>query len=201
MKRPASYSPAPVGTPTWWERRANKQYSCSACRDEISTGERYLGCRTLSPGIRGPYGHRGTYRTQYYHIICILSITHKDAGSDIGHASSEIVQLQTQIASLKDTSLQCKKQIGCCGAEKHKAEEEYESARSLRKLGRWINYKYTLWSKNSEIRNLEKKITQIENKEIPYRENRISDLSRRIARLKLWQEKLEMESQEFAEAQ
>jgi hypothetical protein len=197
LKRSASYSPAPDGTPTWWERKANKHYSCSACRNEISMGERYIGCRKLSPGMRGPYGYKGTYRTKYFHIICILSIEHDNAEKEINQASSEIGGLQNQIASLKDTSSQRKKQIKYCEIAKEKAKKEYDDSNSLRKLVKWIGYKYTFWSKNGEIQGFLREIISIENEEIPMRENSITELLGRISSLKSWQKRLKMESREF----
>ncbi len=59
-------------SPTWWERKSKAQYSCSVCGTSITSGDRYIGKKILHPGRRGKYGYRGTYTTDYYHILCLL---------------------------------------------------------------------------------------------------------------------------------
>jgi len=197
LKCPPSYSPAPDGTPTWWERRARKQYSCSVCRKMVSKGERYIGRKNLSPGRRGPYGYKGTYMTDYYHIVCLLEVAQTKAENKIQNASSEIGELRNQIASFKDTKSQKKKQVEYCEMAKQRAKREYEDSDSWRRLVRWVGYKYTLWSKNRESQGLEREVIYIENREIPVRENRINELEGRINNLRSWQTKLKEESTEF----
>jgi hypothetical protein len=197
LKRPLSYSHAPDGTPTWWERKANNQYDCSACHKMISKGQRYIGCRELSPGMHGPYGYRGTYITDCYHIVCLLKAAQTKAESEIQNASSEIRELRNQISSFKDIKSQRKKQIEYCETAKQKAKREYESSKSWRRLVKWVGHKYTSWSKNGEIQSLEREIIHIENREIPVRENRINELLGRINHSRTRQTRLKEESREF----
>jgi len=197
LKRPQSYSPVPDGTPVWWERKARDQYMCSLCREVISKGERYIGRKKLSPGMRGRYGYRGTYRTDCYHILCLLENAHIEAGNNINKASSEIGDLQNQIALFKDTMSQRRKQIEYCEIAKQKAKKDYEDAHSWRRLVNWIGCKFTSWFKNREIAGHKREITHIENVEIPSRENRVNILNERIDKLRSWQNKLKKESRDY----
>ena len=197
LKRPTSHYPASDGTPTWWEKKAHKQYFCSFCRKMISKGERYIGRRKLSPGRRGKYGYRGSYKTDYYHIVCLLEVAHMKAGKEIENASTEISVLRNQIASFKNIESQKKNQIEYCETAKQRTKNEYEHSNSWRRLVKWVSYKYTTWSKNREIRGLERDISHIENKEIPMRETHINELRRKISDLTSWQIELKNESAEF----
>jgi len=62
--------------------------------------------------------------------------------------------------------------------------EDYERGGFWRKIGKWLGFRYTLWSKNNEISRLEKEIAYIENREIPERETQITSLKGRINNLK-----------------
>jgi glycerophosphoryl diester phosphodiesterase len=163
----------------------------------ISKGQRYIGCRKLSPGMHGPYGYRGTYITDCYHIVCLLKVAQTKAESEIQNASSEIRELRNQISSFKDTKSQRKKQIEYCETAKQRAKREYESSKSWRRLVEWVGHKYTSWSKNREIQSLEREIIHIENREIPVRENRINELLGRINHSRTRQTRLNEESREF----
>lgn len=200
LKRlPRTYSPAPEGTPVWWERKAHNQYDCSVCRKIIANGERYIGRKKLSPGRRGKYGYRGRYLTDYYHIICLLEVVHAEAGKKIENAFCEISELQNQVASFMDTKSQRKTQIEYCETAKQKAKRNYEDSESWRRLAKWVGYKYTTWSKNREILGLENEISRIEDREIPMRKNRISTLNGMINNLRSWQTRLQEESRGFQE--
>jgi HAMP domain-containing protein len=195
---PRAHSPASDGTPAWWERKAHNQYGCSVCRKIIANGERYIGCKKLSPGRRGKYGYRGRYLTDYYHIVCLLEVSHANAGRKIENASSEISELRDQIASFMDTKSQRKTQIKYCETAKQKAERDYEDSKSWRRITKWVGCKYTTWSRNREILELENEINRIEDREIPIRQNRISELNGTINSLRSWQTKLKEESAEFS---
>jgi len=183
LKRTHSFSPAPDGTPVWWERRANRQYTCSACKRYIEKGEKYIGRRKLRPGRRGIYGHRGTYVSDYYHIICLLRETEIRIKKDIENAQSEIARLEKEIALL-GAEMQFKRgQIEVCKTLAQEAREDYERASFWRKIGKWFSYHYTSWSKSREMSRLEKEITRIENREIPERKTRITGLKGRINNL------------------
>lgn len=197
LRRLPLHYPVSDGTPVWWERKAHKKYPCSICREMISNGERYIGQKKLSPGMRGRYGYRGTYSTNYYHIVCLLEAKHNEAEYDIRNSSSRIGDLQNQITSFKDRKSQRKNQIEFCEIVKQKAKKDYEDSNSWRRLVNWIGCKYTSWSKNREIRTCEKEIIHIESTEIPMRENRIRELDERINRLRSWQAKLKQESKNY----
>jgi hypothetical protein len=197
LKRTPSYSPAHYGTPVWWEKRANRQYACSACKRNIEKGERYIGRRKLIPGRRGIYGYRGTYVSDYYHIICLLKETEIGIEKDIENAQSEIGRLENEIAHFRAETQLKRGQIGDCRISAQKAREDYEQASFWRKIGKWFSYRYTSWSKSMQISRLEKEITHIENREIPDRETRIVDLKGRISNLESWLSEIEMRMQEL----
>lgn len=197
LKRPPSFSPAQDGTPIWWERKARKQYVCSGCQEMILKGERYIGRRKLSPGVRGRYGYRGTYKTDCCHIVCLLEIAQIEAGKKIKKAFSEIDELKTQIASLKGARSQSKRQIEYYETAKQRAKRDYEMSTSWRRLPTWIGYKYTSWSKDRMIHDLETEIIHIENREIPIRENRVDELNGKINALRSWQTKLKKASRDY----
>jgi flagellar biosynthesis chaperone FliJ len=181
LERKSHYpSPAPNGTPTWWERRANMQYVCSTCRRPIQKGEKYIGRKKLRPGMRGIYGHRGTYFTDYYHIVCLLRRAENEIEEGISHANSEISSIEKEISDYtKEISLK-RQQIETCRIIILKVIGDYEQAGFWKKIGKWFGTHYTSWSKTRQISRLEREIAHIENKEIPERETHISQLKRRI---------------------
>lgn len=194
LKRVKSYySPTPDGTPTWWERRANKQYTCSACRKTIEKGERYIGCKELKPGMRGPYGYRGTYITDYYHIDCLLTSSQAQIEKKIRNTYSRISGLESEITALRGKSHSKRLQIENCKTLTHRARRDYREASFWRKIGKWVSYRYISWSKAGEISHLEKEITHIEHREIPDREAEISGLKKKIRKLKSWLSKIKKE--------
>lgn len=194
LKRARSYySPAPDGTPTWWERRANRQYTCSACRKPIEKGERYIGHKELKPGMRGPYGYRGTYITDYYHIDCRLESSQAQIEEKIRNAHSRISGLKGEIPTLRDKTHSKRLQIENCKTLTHRARRDYQDASLWRKIDKWISYHYLSWSKAGEISQLEKQITHIEHREIPDREAEISELKKKIGKLKSWLSKIKKE--------
>ena len=173
-------SPAPDGTPTWWERRANAEYQCSTCNQTIEKGERYLARRKLRPGMRGIYGYRGTYSTDYYHIVCLLRKAKAEIEKNITAANSEINGIKGQIADFtKEISLK-RVQIGECQSLIQQVKEDYAQRDFWEKVRKWFGSRYTMWSKNREISRLEGEIAHMQNEEIPERETRISQLRRRI---------------------
>lgn len=194
LKRVKSYySPAPDGTPAWWERRANRQYTCSACRKPIEKGERYIGRKELKPGMRGPYGYRGTYVTDCYHIDCLLESSQAKIEKKIRNAHSRISGLKGEITTLRDKTHSKRLQIENCKTLTHRARRDYQDASLWRKIDKWISYHYLSWSKAREISRLEKQITHIEHREIPDREAEISELKKRINKLESWLSKIKKE--------
>jgi len=183
LKRISSFSPAPDGTPVWWERRANRQYTCSACKGYIEKSEKYIGRKKLRPGMRGIYGYRGTYVKDYYHIICLLKETEIRIKKDIANAQSEIARLEKEIALLRADIQFKRRQIEVCTTLTQEARESYEGASFWKKIGKWFSHRYTSWSKSREMSRLEKEITHIENTEIPERKAQINSLKNRISNL------------------
>ena len=186
LKRTSHYnSPASNGTPSWWERRSNTQYACSACRGTIEKGERYIGSKKLRPGMRGIYGYRVTYFTDYYHVVCLLRIAKAEVEKDIRGASSEINSINKEIADFTEEMSLKRKQIGDCRTIMQEARQDYERSGFWRKVAKWSGFHYVLWSKNREISRLEKEITNIENRKIPQRKTQITSLKGRIGDLEL----------------
>lgn len=176
--------PTRDGAPTWWERRANMQYICSACRKPIEKSERYIGRKKLNPGMRGKYGYRGTYSTDYYHIVCLLRSEETQIKGNIGRANSEICDIQIEIGEHQKTALLKKTSVEACRYKIRQVKEEYEQAQgSWRKMSKWFKSSYTSWVRNREITRLEREIAEIEYREIPDRQNRITNLRARISSL------------------
>ena len=191
-------SPASDGTPTWWERRAKMQYICSACRRTIERGERYIGRRKLSPGMRGIYGYRGTYSTDYYHIVCLLRSAKTQIEENIENADSEINSIQREIDEYQKEASLKRDRIEACRNIMQQAKENYERADSFwRRIGKRLGSSYTSWSRNREISRLEGEIAYIENREIPERQNRIASLRARINNLKHRLNEIERRMQEL----
>lgn len=179
-----SFSPARDGTPVWWERKARNQYICSVCKRYIQKGEKYIGRRQLSPGMRGIYGYRGTYHKDCYHIICLLRDTQAQIKELIENMRSEIRGLKNEIADFREEIPIKRGQIKDCQTLTQKAKETYERASFWRKIDKWFGYHYTSWSKGREISRLEKEIDNIQNSEIPERKTHITSLTERISRRK-----------------
>jgi hypothetical protein len=173
-------SPAPDGTPTWWERRANAKYLCSTCNQAIEKGERYIARRKLRPGMRGIYGYRGTYFTNYYHIVCLLRKARTAIENDIKAANSEITGIEVQITDFTNEVSLKRTHIGECQTLIRQVREDYAQRDSWGKVRKWFGTSYTSWSKNREISRLKREIAYIQNREIPERETRISELRRSI---------------------
>lgn len=191
-------SPALDGTPTWWERRAKTQYICSACRKTIEKGERYIGRRKLHPGMRGIYGYRGTYSTDYYHIICLLRSAKTQIEESIENCGSEIDGIQREISEYRKEASSKKDRIETCRDTMQQAKEDYEHAHGLwRRVGKWFGSSYTSWSRNREISRLREEIGCIENREIPDRQNKIANLTARINNVKNRLSKIEGRMQEL----
>jgi hypothetical protein len=190
------------GAPTWWERRANAQYACSACRKPIEKGERYIGRKKLNPGMRGKYGYRGTYSTDYYHIVCLLRGEEAQIKENIGKANSEISDIEIEITEHQNTALLNKDSIKACHYKIQQVKEEYEQTQgSLKKISKWFKLGYTSWTRNREISRLEGEITNIENREIPDRQNRIVSLRAGISSLQRRLNEIEARVQEIVSAQ
>jgi len=184
LKRTSHYdSLTPNGTPSWWERRANIQYVCSTCKRVIKKGERYIGRRELRPGKRGIYGYRGTYVTDYYHIVCLLRKAKAEIEKNIRDARAEINRIEKEIGDLAEEMSLKREQVEDCRTIMQRAREDYIQSGFWRKAGKWFGYHYTLWSKNREISRLGNGINHIENKEIPERETQIAGLKGRINNL------------------
>jgi len=184
LKRTSHYnSPAPNGIPIWWERRANMQYVCSTCKRMIEKGEKYIGRRKLRPGMRGIYGYRGTYVTDYYHIVCLLRNAKAEIEENIRGAHSEINGIEKEIADFTEEVSMKRAQVEECRTIIQQVREDYVRRSFWRKVGKWFGFRYILWSKNREISRLEKEMSHIENREIPERETQITRLKGRINNL------------------
>ncbi len=182
-RKTSYYSRASSGTATWWERRANRQYTCSTCKKLICKGDRYIGCRKLEPGMRGPYGYKGTYFQEYYHIVCLLKDEEGRLEGNIRNLDFEKNRLASEITSLRNEIQSRRQQIKDCETSRQKARKDYEDTSFWRKFDKWIGYKYTSRSKRIETSRLEGEISEIERREIPQREARITDSSKRISSL------------------
>jgi hypothetical protein len=186
LKRPQHYGPAPDGTPTWWERKANSAYICSACKQSIEKGERYLGRKKLRPGQRGAYGYRGTYVTEYYHIVCLLKDARTNVNGNIQRCTIGINSNQREIDTFRIEVSSRIGQIDNCRRIILQTEEEFQRTRGvLERVGKWFRNKYISWSENREIGRLRDRVSIIENIEIPKRKGNINDLSRKKADLQL----------------
>ena len=197
----SSYYRAPNGTPNWWERRANRQYTCSSCRKLIKKGARYIGSRKLRPGMRGPYGYRGTYIKENYHIVCLLRDAQAKIKGNIRNSDSEMSRLAGEITSLRNEVHLRRQQIKNCETLTQQARKNYEDTSFWRRFGKWVSYKYTSWSKGREISRLEREISEIEDREIPRRETRIANLDKRVSNLDARLSEIKGRIQELTRAQ
>lgn len=176
-------SPSPIGRPIWWERRANMQYACSTCKRTIEKGDKYIGYRRLRPGRRGIYGYRGTYITNYFHIVCLLKKAKAEIEANIRGHDSEINSIDKEIVDFAEEMSLKRAQAEECRTIIQQTRKDYARLTLLRKVGKWFGFHYVLWSKNREISGLERKIATIENREIPERKTRITRLRGRISNL------------------
>ena len=197
LKRTTSFSPAPDGTPVWWERRANRKYTCSTCKRYIEKGEKYIGRKRLIPGMRGIYGYRGTYVKDYYHIMCLLREAQAQTKESINDMLSEINRLEDEITGFREEATSKGQQIDACQDLIQEAREDYELASFWRRIGKWFSYHYTSWSKSNEISRLEKEMAHIENEEIPERKTRITGLKGRISNRESYLREIETRIQEL----
>lgn len=184
LKRTSRYNlHVPDGNSTWWERRANMQYQCSTCKRIIEKGEKYIGRRKLRPGRRGIYGYRGTYITDYYHIVCLLEKAKAETEKNIRNSYSEINGIEKEITHFNEEMSLKRARVENCRTIIRQVREDYERGGFWRKIGKWLGFRYTSWSKNNEISRLEKEIAYIENREIPERETQMTSLKGRINNL------------------
>jgi len=189
--------PGRSGTPSWWERRANTQYTCSICKETIGKGERYIGRKILRPGRRGIYGYKGTYFTDYYHVICLLRVTKAKAEENIRGISSEINDIKEQIDDFTEKISSKREQIVVCQSIMQEARLDYERSSFWRKVAKWFMFNYLLWSKNREITRFEKEIAKIENREIPERKAQINNLEGKAKNLKYHLNEIDKRIQEL----
>lgn len=192
-----AFSPAPDGTPTWWERKAGKQYTCSTCRRAIKKGERYIGRRKLTPGQRGIYGYRGTYTNDYHHIPCLLKEARAGIQKNMQNMQSEMGELEREIVDYRETASSKESHIMGLHNLIGKEREDYEQKSSWARIFGWFNHHYSSWSKKRQISHLEKEIDIIKDKEIPNRETQITDLKARIGRSESWLNEIETRLREL----
>jgi uncharacterized protein YprB with RNaseH-like and TPR domain/prefoldin subunit 5 len=171
------------GTQYWWERPAKTPYKCSVCNGIIDSGERYIGRKKLIPGKRGPYGHRGRYVTDFYHIFCLVTKERDDIEKEIEKVEAEINGIEHEIAALRLKIVETRKRIDICADEKCGAKKSYETARWWRKLDQWLSSQFKSLAKNREIARLNREIIIAENQEIPERRVKISNLRTQIKEL------------------
>jgi hypothetical protein len=90
---------------------------------------------------------------------------------EIGKNQKEIVDYQGEL-SLR------RAQVENCRSIIEQAKSEYKQASSLsKKIGKWFGTTYTSWSRNREIQQLQRRIFQIGNIEIPNRQKQITGIS------------------------
>jgi len=190
------------GTPHWWERRANKPYKCSACDKMIISGERYIGRKKFirARGKRGPYGHRGSYVTDFYHIICLLRSTRNGVVREIENAKAGTNGLKHEIDVSKLKITDNKKRIGVCADEKYEARKNCETARWWRKVDRWFSFQITSVARDMEISRLNREIVVIENRQIPERRVEIDNLQRQMETSTVRLKEIESKIQELINA-
>jgi len=196
LKHTTYYPRSPDGTPTWLERKANRQYTCSTCKKIIQKGQRYIRRKKLMPGMRGPYGYRGTYVTDHYHIDCLLKLTKSEIEGKISIALSEISMLKNEISAFKNEMRLKAEQIEAYKALIQESRKEYEKS-FWKKFFKWVSYHSISRSKNREILRLEKDRSHLRNAEIPERETRIIDLKKRISNLKSWSSEIQKRIREI----
>jgi uncharacterized protein YprB with RNaseH-like and TPR domain len=185
------------GTPHWWERCANKPYKCSACNGIIDSGERYIGRKQLIPGMRGTYGHKGSYVIDFYHIICLLKSTRNDVVREIEKAKARINVLEHDITVSKLKITDNKKRIAVCADEKCEARKNYETVHWWRKVDRWFSFQFTSIARDREVSSLNREIVVIENRQIPERRVEIDNLQRQMETLTVRLKEIESKIQEL----
>jgi hypothetical protein len=203
LKRKSIYgSPARDGTPTWWERRAKMRYNCSSCQKPIEKGERYIGCKRLHPGVRGVYGHRGTYSTNYYHLVCLLKEEKTRIENKINDSNSEINRIEGEIRKYQEAVSAKKDSIEICQEKILQVRRDYERTSGFwKKAGGWLKCGYTSWSRNREVSRLKDEIAQIERQEIPERQNKMSNLMATVRNLRRKADVIEARIRELVSSQ
>ena len=198
QRKSHSGSPTPIGTPQWWERRANMQYTCSTCKRIIEKGEKYIGYKKLHPGMRGIYGYRGTYATNYYHIFCLLKKAKSEVETNIRGSHSEIDSVEKAIVDSTEEVSRKRAQVEERRTIIRQAREDYVRRTLWGRVGKWFGFRYISWSKGREILQLEKEIAYIENREVPERKTRINRLTGRIENLQQQLNEIDKRLQELA---
>jgi len=201
QRKSHSGSPTPIGTPQWWERRANMQYTCSTCKGIIEKGEKYIGYKKLHPGMRGIYGYRGTYTTHYYHVFCLLKKAKSEVETNIRGSHSEIDSIEKAIVNLTEEMARKKAQVEERQNVIQQAKKDYTRRTLWGRVARWFGFRYVLWSKNREISLLEKEMAYIGNREVPERKTRIIRLRGRINNLQQQLNEINQRIQELASRQ
>lgn len=163
------------GAPKWWEKKAGKVYLCSSCRNSIQKTERYIGKKTLTPGQKGIYGHRGTYHTYYFHIVCLLKETRDNTQKQIEQIGWRIKSREENINRLKDEI-----NVKTAEIEKNKGliqekDKEYQNSSRLAKIGKWVGYKLAVGNLENIITKLTQRIKTITYDEIPNNRRIISE--------------------------
>ena len=199
LRRPRfSNSPTPEGMPNWWERRARIQYICSNCRKRIEKGERYIGRKKLIPGRRGIYGHRGTYHTDHFHIVCLLGEAKAQIERQIHNTESQVNEVSREIARYRDDASTKRNRIDVCHDIIQRAREDYESSHVFwKRLTKRLSSSYVSWSRSREMSFLENEILHIETREIPARQDTVADLKRKISSLEHRRAEFESRMQEL----
>jgi hypothetical protein len=178
LKRSSSY-PAVEGTPKWWEKKAGKVYICSLCHKSIEKTERYIGRKTLTPGQKGIYGHRGTYHTHYFHILCLLREVKNETEKNIASINQEIGFIEVKIGDFKSEIGAKMKEIATNSSTIEQKRAEYDACSRLGKILKWLGINYSISCLNNENSRLKTRIDRIENYEIPDCKRRITEKSAR----------------------
>lgn len=174
------------------------RYTCSNCQKPIEKGERYIGCKKLHPGVRGIYGHRGTYSTDYYHVVCLLRKEKTHIENKINDSNSEINCIQREISEYREAVSAKKWSIETCQNMIQQVKEDYQRTSGFwKKASRWFKCSYTSWSRNREITRLEREITHIERREIPERQSKVGNLTAMIENLRRRSDEIGARMQEF----
>lgn len=164
-------------SPTWWERKSRAQYSCSICGTSIVSGDRYIGKKILHPGRRGKYGYRGTYTTDYYHILCLLETSANDIKQKIKRITADMKAVELNMEALGQENTANQQQIADCEKAIMHAKGDFLQAKNiLDKAKKWIEEKSVTISNNRKISNCKLRMTSITSIEIPQKKNQVSSL-------------------------
>jgi hypothetical protein len=161
----------------WWERRANANYKCSSCKQIIDKGEHYIGRKILYPGMRGPYGHRGRYETNYFHITCLLKQSKDQEEKNVNQCLNEISNLRSQILDLKRQTILNDSNQKQQEQRILKAHDNYGRSHGLSSISKWFSMKLTESSAKKEINRLQVSTQSIQNMEVPFRNGRIDSFN------------------------